>query len=325
MDTATFIQKLPKAEFHLHLEGAVDWSLAQACAPDLPETPHWWHADYRFPDFTDFENAMRAMFHPVLTSPERFHQVAQMVFDTLAQQNVRYVEVSFSADPPRYADILPEIVQAIHEAAPATMIVKVIGALNRRRPIAPGRDALADRLLAIPGLDGCDIHGDERTGKPSPFAEFFQAAHQRWQIVKAHAGEICGADSVRETLDTLRVNRIEHGTRSLEDRALMQRLIDEQITLDMCPTSNVRLRVVDSYAAHPIADWLRRGLRVTVNTDDPTLFNCTLTGELHALVTHLGMTHAELAQLQKNGFAAAVIPDAMRQSLFAEIDALLES
>lgn len=325
MDTDTFIELLPKAEMHLHLEGAVAWDMMRRYTSEsLPEAPEWWGTDYRFRDFSDFESAVRPVV-VVLKSPERYQAAAAGVFDILVQQNVRYVEVSYGADLVYRWGSIGEVAAAIHEAARPELIVRVIGGITRRQPVTPGVEALANALLSTPGLDGIDLHGDERNQQTKQFAELFSAARQQGYITRAHAGELLGADSVKEALELLQVNRIEHGTTSVQDDELVQRLVDEQIVLDMCPTSNVKLCVVNSYKEHPIGALLRRGVPVTVSTDDPTIFGCSLQDELRALVKHQGFTRRDLAQLQINAFKAAALSDAQRQAFMTEIETLLKA
>mgnify|MGYP003694491031 CR=1 FL=1 len=123
-------------------------------------------------------------------------------------------------------------------------------------------------------------------------------------------------------LDLLGVARIEHGVRAIEDDALLDRLATEGVTLDVCPWSNVRLRVVRDLLAHPIRRLHERGVRVTVNTDDPTVFGRTLSQEIVSLVDDLGFSPADAAQLQANAFAVAAMPQAARDSALGEIEVL---
>jgi adenine deaminase len=134
-----------------------------------------------------------------------------------------------------------------------------------------------------------------------------------------------GPASVATALDLLGVTRIEHGVRAAEDDALVDRLAAEGVTLDVCPWSNVRLKVVKSLAAHPIRRLHERGVRLTINTDDPTVFGRTLSEELTSLVEDLGFTLADLARFQANAFAVAAIPAATRAALHAELTALTAS
>ncbi len=324
MGLADFIQALPKAELHLHLEGAVPWPLVRKYSPDpLPASPPWWQPGYRFPDFSaDFAPAVRACYRPVLTAPERYAETAGAIVAGLAEQNVRYVELSFS---PNYVLKLglavSDIVAAIKSAAHASVAVAVYAGLGRDG--APDLDeAVRAALRAAPGLDGIDLHGDERVDGLGRWTEFFAEARARGLRLKAHAGELAGPASVRAVLDKLGVTRIEHGVRAVEEAALVRRLAAEAITLDVCPTSNVRLNVVGDLSAHPVRRLYAAGVPVTIATDDPTVFGCSLSGELQHLVEQLGFAPADLVPLQRNAFRVAALPAAQQRAIAAELDAL---
>ena len=121
----------------------------------------------------------------------------------------------------------------------------------------------------------------------------------------------------------MQVTRIEHGTTAIEDEALMAHLAKEEITLDMCPSSNVKLQVVHDIAAHPIHQFHRRGIRVTVNTDDPAVFGSSLTNELYLLIERFAFSPADLAQLQVNAFQVAKLSPSKRDEILAEIEQLV--
>jgi adenosine deaminase len=324
MQSDAFIAALPKAELHLHIEGAVPWELARARNPALPPIPPWWDDAFVFHDFAvDFAQAMRACYLPVLRTVDDYAQVAAMVLADLAAQNVRYAELSFSS---RYLAqqglAVADVARAIKQAAPAGIVVLVYAGISREQ-LYPLDDPLVQAILAAPELDGLDLHGDERRCGATPYAAVFAAAGERGLRLKAHAGELAGAGAVAETLDALGVTRIEHGVTAAGEPALVERLIAEEVTLDMCPTSNVKLGAVPSLAEHPIHLLHRRGVRVTVNTDDPTIFGCSLTDELQLLVDRLGFSLVDIAQLQTNAFRVARLPQAIRAKILAEVAGLL--
>jgi adenine deaminase len=181
---------------------------------------------------------------------------------------------------------------------------------------------LIDAVLTTPGLDGIDLHGDETRQTTANFVAAFNEARRRGLVTKAHAGELAGPDSIANALDLLGVRRIEHGVRAIEDGALLARLAAESVTLDLCPWSNVKLRVTSDLAAHPIRELHERGLRVTVSTDDPTVFGRSLSEEILSLVDDHSLTLADVARLQTNAFEAAYMLAADRLAILAEIDAL---
>jgi adenosine deaminase len=324
MNTADFIRQLPKAELHLHLEGAVPWALIREGASDsLPEIPDWYAADYRYDDFEHFGQAVRLCRH-ALNTTERYYTIAQQLFQTLVEQNVRYVEVSYGVDEieERFGITVADAATAIQQAAPPELTVSILCAFHRHR-LRSREDKLVQSIFESPYVDGIDLHGPEMPGTVLPYVEVYRAAQERGLITRAHAGELCGPDVIWETLTHLNVKRIAHGTRAIEDEALVDYLCSEGITLEMCPTSNAKLRVVEDISAHPIKIFFRRGLPVTVSTDDPTFFGCTLTDELHLLVDKMGFSPAEVAEIQKNAFRVAKLPDETRQTIFREIDALV--
>ena len=214
-----------------------------------------------------------------------------------------------------------DVVAAIKAAEPAGLITRVFAALSQHK-VEQTPPKVIESVLTTPGLDGLSLHGDETAQRTEAFVDAFIEAQRRGLSTKAHAGELMGPASVSAALDRLRVTRIEHGVRAVEDDALVARLAAEAITLDVCPWSNVRLNVVESLAVHPISRLHQRGVRVTINTDDPTVFGRTLTEELTSLVDDLGFTPIDLARFQANAFAVAAMPDDARESVLDEIDEL---
>lgn len=320
MQTHDFIRALPKAEMHLHLEGAVPWDMVRARATTLPSPPPWWAADYRFGSFSHFSDVIRQCYGPTLTSVDDYRAAARTVFAGLVAQNVRYVEISFSLGHALARNLPPaELVASLKQAAPAELVVRVFCGISRSRAHLLRHDATAT-ILDLPHLDGLDLHGGETVQGASPFRDLFARARERGLAIKAHAGELAGPSLMQDTMDTLQVTRIEHGVRAIEDEQLMARLVDQAITLDMCPTSNVKLRVVENAAAHPIRRFHERGVRVTVSTDNPTILGCSLTDELYSLVHELGFAPSDLADLQRNAFRVALVTPAERAGILAEID-----
>jgi adenosine deaminase len=293
-------------------------------ADALPERPAWWADDFRFDDFTHFRRVAQTCLD-CLTDPDAYRRAAAAILAGLAAQNVRYVEISFDvvrlARGPIEAGGLTRLLKG---AAPPGLTVRVFGAFSYHKADRTP-DALVEATLSAAGLDGIDLHGDEARQTAGRFAEVFAEARRRGLATKAHAGELAGAASVRRALDVLGVRRIEHGVRAVEDAGLVERLAAEAITLDTSPWSNVRLGVVPHLGAHPLRRLHERGVRLTVSTDDPTVFGRSLRQELTALVEHLGFTPAEVARLQSNAFEVAALPVETRAAVQREIEALVLS
>ena len=322
MDQNEFIQRLPKAEVHLHLEAALPWPLVrQLSSENLPETPEWWADEYRFPDWATFGQAFM-ISQSTLQSVEDYQRAASAIFENLAAQNVRYLEMSIGSEAVLRKGLhITDVATAVKNAAPQGMTVAFICGFNRGFSYSMD-DEVVQAVLNAP-IDGIDLHGPETPDSAKPYALIYEAAWERGLITKAHAGEFQGPDSIYDALDILKVKRIEHGTRAFEDDQLIERLITDEITLDMCPISNLKLGVVSDLTTYPLKYFLERGVRVTVNTDDPTLFGNTLTNELHVVVDVMGLSLPIVAELQKNAFRVARLSDEQRLEILAEIDDLV--
>lgn len=297
-----FIAQLPKAETHLHIEGALPLSLLQTVAPDRfrDAPPPWWAPGYRFASFADFEAALLGNAVLWYTSPGRYHEAAREVFRGLLAQNVRYVETSFHLPIARliHADGR-EIVHAIRDAAPPGMTVRVFAGM--RRDDGDAMRPVLDALATWDELAGVDLHGVETLPLEPWTARLWAELAEAGKETKAHAGEFGGAASVREVVEVLGVRRVQHGIRAVEDPDVVSLLRDRDVTCDVCVTSNVKLGVVADYECHPLPALLDAGVRCTISTDDPFCFGGTLTNEYLVLATRMGFTRERLAQVAKNG------------------------
>ena len=293
-------------------------------APDrFPEgQPPWWAPGYRFPDFGTFEAGLLANAALWYTSAERYHEAARVIFDSLVAQNVRYVETSFhlpigaiiGADP-------RDILNAIRSAAPPGLIVRVFAGM-RRIDHTPELAPVINALHTWEHLAGIDLHGQEQWPLEPWSAPVWRRMAEAGKLTKAHAGELAGANSVREVVEQLGVRRVEHGIRAVEDPAVVELLLANDVTCDTCPISNVMLAVVTSMEAHPLPRLLEAGVRCTVSTDDPFCFGNTLTDEYVAMERDMQLSPAQLAQVARNGFEVALMDDASRATCLAEIDEL---
>jgi adenosine deaminase len=142
------------------------------------------------------------------------------------------------------------------------------------------------------------------------------------KVTKCHAGEFDGAARVREAIEVLGVKRVQHGVRAIEDPAVVKLAIERGVTFDVCPISNVGLRVVPAMREHPIRRLMKAGVRCTVSTDDPLCFANTLNDEYTALALELNFTRAELAQVARNGWAVADVSAETRSAALSEIERL---
>ncbi len=324
MNPLEFIRRLPKTETHLHIEGALPWHLLQQVDPvKFAQTPDCWRSDYRFDTFQQFESMLIEWACAWYTTPERYHQAATEIFADIQRCNGRYVEVSFHVGLAEFVPALrpEEVVAAIKSAVPKGMEVRVFAGMGRHNM----NPAMARHLLSLPEiplLDGVDVHGVEVIPLQSWMAELWQAVRSKGKETKAHAGEYGDAGYVREALDFLGVKRIQHGITAVRDKELVHRLVNENVVLDVCPISNVKLGRVASIAEHPLRQLLQAGVCCTVSTDDPIMFGNHLDTEYLALVELGGYTPDELIQIARNGWQAGQASATLRLQALTEIDQL---
>lgn len=321
--TAAFIHALPKTETHLHIEGALPYRLLQTLDADKFREPQaCWAPDFRWPDFEAFEAHLIEHALQWFTSAERYYEAATVIFAGHLKQNVRYVETSFHAGIIEFLGIPgPEILSAIRSAIPDGLEVRVFMGMPRNAHT----DVLAPVLkecVEWEGLAGIDLHGVEYLPLEEWTPRLWARAREAGLVTKAHAGEFGPAANVREAVEVLGSSRIQHGVRAAEDESVIQLLKAADVTLDLCPISNVKLRVVDRMEAHPIRRFFDEGIRCTISTDDPFSFGNTVEDEYAALSTGLGFSPSELARVARNGFEVAKVDAATRKRWIDELESV---
>jgi adenosine deaminase len=319
-----FIQSLPKTETHLHLEGALPYELLTAWDPEQwPPDPLFRSRSYRYKSFPDFERILLDHALPWFTKAERYHEAATVIFAKHVAQNVRYVETSFHLPVTHFVKLPgPEVIAAIRAAVPAGLEVRIFAGMLRSDLGGELRPTI-DELHAWEGLAGVDLHGFEQIPTHPDTAAVWQRARDAGKIVKCHAGEFGGPERVREAIVDLGVRRIQHGVRAIEDPEVVKLAVDNDVTFDLCPLSNVGLRVVPSMKEHPIRRLMTAGVRCTISTDDPLCFANSLTEEYETLASDLTFTRSELAGLARNGWEIADVPEAVRKKMLGEIGRLM--
>ena len=322
-DIRGFIQALPKTETHLHVEGALPYGLLTAWQPGrYPVDPPFRRPDYRYATFPDFERILLENALPWFTSAERYHEAARVMFAGHVAGNVRYVETSFHLPVTRFIGVPgEEIIAAIRAAVPPGLEVRIFTGFLRS-DIAGELRPVIDRLHEWDGLAGVDLHGFEQMPTEPGTAAVWSRLRAAGKVTKCHAGEFDGAGRVREAIAVLGVTRVQHGVRAAEDPAVVALARDRGVTFDICPISNVRLRVVPGIAAHPLRALMAAGIRCTISTDDPLCFANTVGDEYAALAGEAGFTRAELARLARNGWEVADVAAAERARMIAAIDGL---
>ena len=304
-----------KLELHLHLEGAAPPDFVRSLAKEKNVDLGGIFAEdggYAYTDFWDFLRVYEAATS-VLTSPEDYARLTKTVLEQSAQAGVIYSETFLSPDfcGGRDVSAWKEYLAAIREAADAVeasdgiILRGIVTCIRHFGPDKAKETALCAAETAGDWLVGFGIAGDEKTGHPRDFEYSFDLAREAGLRLTAHAGEWGGADSVRNALDHLRVERIGHGVRAIEDPALVERLARDQIVLEVCPGSNVALGVYPDWAGHPIVRLRDAGVPVTVSTDDPPFFHTTMISEYNHLAETFGWDESDFSALNETALAAA--------------------
>jgi adenosine deaminase len=245
-----------------------------------------------------------------------------MVARDMAEQHVRYAEMFYSPSPfvPRGLSVqgVTEAVRTGLSRVPAIEVALIADLVRNFGPEAEMATLAALQDVRTLGVVGIGIGGSEHQFPPAPFRPLYEQARDMGFHTTAHAGEAAGADSVWDAVRVLQAERIGHGTRACEDPKLVQYLADHRIPLEMCPMSNVRTRVVPSLAEHPIRRYLEAGVIVTVNTDDPKMFQTRLSEEYRLLEQEQGWTKAEICGTILNAISSSWLPDDRKAPLAAE-------
>ncbi|MGB0577793.1 MAG: adenosine deaminase [Alphaproteobacteria bacterium] len=331
MDITGFIANMPKAELHLHIEGTLEpdmmISLAERNNVSLPyASVEDVHAAYNFTSLQDFLDLYYQGME-VLQTPFDFYALTNAYLTRCFTQNVTHVEIFF--DPQghtsrglAFESALDGITSALDEAERALGISsKLIMCFLRH---LSEEDAFETLEAALPHKDrifGVGLDSSEKDHPPPKFMRVFKAAREAGFIAVAHAGEEGSAANVADAVDLLEISRIDHGNAVLDDSALTDRLSAAQIPLTMCPLSNLRLRVVDDLAQHPVRLTLQAGLLATINSDDPAYFGGYISENFLAVQQALNMSLEEICQLGRNAYLGSFMDDDQKAIALANFDA----
>lgn len=320
----TLIDKLPKAELHLHIEGTLEpemmLGLAKRNNIALPyDNVEEIRAAYEFDGLQDFLDLYYAGMS-VLIEERDFHDLTWAYLEKMADQGVAHVEVFF--DPQGHTDrgiafetVLGGIVSALEQGRSEFGITsKLIMCFLRHLPEEQAFEALHSACRHKDHIHAVGLDSGEAGNPPANFARVYEAARKEGFLAVAHAGEEGPAAYVADALDILKVSRVDHGNHALDDPALIARLVREKIPLTMCPLSNLRLKGIASMAAHPVKTALEAGLLVTVNSDDPSYFGGYINANYEAVTDALGLSPGDIVTLAKNSFAASFLPDNEKQT-----------
>jgi adenosine deaminase len=329
MSLSSLIRALPKVELHLHIEGTLEPEMAFALAAKhgvvlTHPTVDALRAAYAFHDLQSFLDLYYAGC-AVLRDEEDFFALARAYFDRAALDNLVHAEIFF--DPQShtargipFATFMNGLERARQDARArhgitSSWIMCFLRHLSEEDAFATLDAAMPfrDRIVAV-GLDS-----GERGNPPEKFARVFAEAKRRGFRLVAHAGEEGPAAYVRDALDVLHVERIDHGVRAEEDPALVERLAREGIALTVCPLSNLKLRVVKELAEHNLKRLLDRGVRVTIHSDDPAYFGGYVGENYLQTAAALNLSAADVIRLAENAIRASFLDDAAKDALLARL------
>ncbi len=318
------VKSLPKVELHRHLAG----SIRIETAFDMAEAAHL-PVPARSPqDLSPYLQVLEPMedlgqvlevfqfIARLFTTETHIERIAREVILDAAAENIKLLELRFSPDYlsqsaglswDRLTGFLLEGVEKARQEA-GDIEVGLIAIVSRNLGVASARRTADYARRWKDVLVGFDLADDERAWPSSMFVEALRPLEALGLPLTVHSGEATGPDYVKDTLDSLHPRRLGHGIAVAADDALIERVVREQVAIEACPTSNVRTRCVPSFAQHPAKTLLDRGAAVTLNTDDPGLFDLTLTGELEVAQTQMGFSGDDLLAVQHHALRASFLP-----------------
>jgi len=324
------IQGIPKAELHIHIEGTLEpeqmFDIAEKNSLYLPFKSV---ADIRRAyDFTDLQSFLDIYFQgaQVLLDEDDFYQLTWAYLQKAAVQNVRHTEIFFDPQTHTARGIKFEtVLQGIHRALMDArqhlgLSSKLIMCFLRHLSVAEAMDTLKSALPFKDWITAVGLDSYEKGFPPEKFTPVFDLARQKGFKAVAHAGEEGPADYIWQALKLLKVERIDHGIRCVEDADLVEYLVKKQVPLTVCPLSNVKLGVFDTMNQHNLKQMLNLGLCVTVNSDDPAYFGGYIEENLRALTEALGLDSQDIYKLSRNAFQASFLNPAEKKKYLAELD-----
>jgi adenine deaminase len=326
---------LPKAELHLHIEGTLEpglmFEMARRNRVQIPyEDEDAVRRAYVFEDLQSFLDIYYAACSVLITERD-FYELTLEYLRRAVSQGVRHAEIFF--DPQThtgrgidFTTVLNGISAALSDGerelgVTSRLIMCFLRHLSADAAMETLEAALPhrDKIVAV-GLDS-----SERDHPPVKFHDVYDRARAEGFLAVAHAGEEGPPEYIWQALDILHVQRVDHGEKSTEDERLMERLSSAQMPLTLCPFSNVKLRVVPELRAHPVGKLLRRGLLVTINSDDPAYFGGYIGDNYVGTAAALGLTLDEMAQIARNSFEASFLPDIEKRRYLEAVDSYAAS
>jgi adenosine deaminase len=309
----SWYNSIPKVELHLHLEGAIPfdalWTLIQKYGGDSSvQNIKALKEKFKFRDFSHFlENW--TWKNTFIREYEDFTFICEEIAISLKKQNIKYAEAFFTPIDFDFIDLeTQKIAEAIRKGLSKVSDIEIALITDLCRDTNLNKaEMILNEINEVKelGIIGIGIGGAEHDFPPDRFKTIYEKARQYGFRTTAHAGEAAGASSIWGVIHELKVDRIGHGTRAFEDESLLDYLSEYKIPLEMCPISNVCTGVVAKIESHPINKYIDHGIIVTVNTDDPKMFNNSLAEEYMNLENIFGFSHKEIQLLIINGIESS--------------------
>lgn len=324
-----FIQGLPKVELHLHIEGSLEpellFELAQRNNIDIPyESPQALRKAYEFEDLQSFLDIYYQGANALRTEQD-FYDLTWAYLERCKADNVIHTEIFF--DPQTHTDRGIEfetVINGIHRAMQdgsekLGITSQIIACFLRHLSEESAIETLQSIVKHKNKIVGVGLDSSELGHPPEKFKRAFQQAKEAGLLTVAHAGEEGPAQNIIDSVEMLGVSRVDHGVRCVEDASLVEALIESKMPLTVCPLSNIKLCVFDEMEQHNIVDLLRKGVAVTINSDDPAYFGGYMTDNFMAVSNAHPMTKAELAQFTINAINASFISEALKAKYRAQV------
>jgi len=329
----SFIEGLPKAELHLHIEGTFEpelmFEIAARNSITLPyASVGALHEAYDFNELQDFLDIYYQGMN-VLQTEQDYFDLAWTYIEKVHTDNVRHVEIFFdpqghTARGVEFSTVINGIHRALTQAEEkfdisSCIIMCFLRHLDEEDAIRTLEQAAEFKHL----ISGVGLDSSELGHPPEKFERVFKLAREQGYHAVAHAGEEGPPEYIKQALDLLKVERIDHGNTAMQDPELVKRLVEQKIPLTVCPLSNLKLCVVESLEQHPLREMLDQGLCATINSDDPAYFGGYMNANFLAVEGALSLGKERLGKLVRNSFEAAFMGQPRRQQLLAELDSYL--
>lgn len=330
-----FIEGIPKAELHLHIEGTFEPELMFEIAKRNHKKIKYASVEelkkaYRFSNLQEFLDIYYAGAN-VLIQEQDFYDLTWAYLTKVHSQNLKHTEIFFDPQTHTHRGVsFDAVIKGIYRALQdgeeklgisSKLILSFLRHLSEASAFKTLEQAMPykDKISAV-GLDSSELGNP-----PSKFERVFERARAEGFCTVAHAGEEGPAEYIWQAMNLLKVNRVDHGNRSMEDNALLNHLAETQIPLTLCPLSNLALKVVNDLKDHPVTEMMDMGLMVTINSDDPAYFGGYMNENYFAIAEALNLTKEHITRLAKNSFLSSWLPETVKQDMITEIDAYYQN